>query len=243
LLVIYKLLYGTGESVLIGNRENNPKYIYPALMKSPLKEIIIESAGKKILTFHKDEYLFHENEDSNGVYFVISGKVKIIKNENQSAQIILYLAKPGDILGIHAVINELKYTSSAVALVNTCVCFVPAKEFQNLINYNNKHKLSIMQLLCSNIDIIESKIISRTEKTTGERFAELIVLLADTYGLTKENELKIELSFEDLADLAGTSKRYLSKIIAEFCQKEWVSFKGNVIKILELNSLEEEAKL
>jgi len=213
------------------------------LKKSPLNEIISESAEKKILTFHKDDYLFHENEHSNGVYFVISGKAKIIKNENQPAQTILYLVKPGDVLGIHAVINEHKYTNSAVALVNTSVCFVPANEFQDLIYYNNKHKLSVMQLLCSNIDIIESKISSRTERTACERFAELLILLSDTYGLTKDNELKIELSFADLANLTGTSRGYLSKIIAVFCQKEWVSFKGNIIKILDLNSLEKEAKL
>jgi CRP-like cAMP-binding protein len=213
------------------------------LKKSPLYKIISESAEKKILTFHKDDYLFHENEDSDGVYFVITGKVKIIKNEKQPAQTILYLVKPGDVLGIHAVINEHKYTNTAVALVNTSVCFVPAEEFRFLINYNNMHKLSVMQLLCSNIDIIESKITSRTEKTAGERFAELLILLADTYGLTKDNELKIELSFEDLANLTGTSKGYLNKIIGEFCQKEWVSFKGNVIKVIELNSLEKEAKV
>ena len=213
------------------------------MKKSPLYEIITESAEKKILVFKKDDYLFHENEASNGVYFVITGKVKIIKNENQPVQTILYLVKPGDVLGIHAVINEHSYTSSAVALVNTSVCFVPAKEFQNLINYNNKHKLSVMQLLCSNIDIIESKITSRTERTAGERFAELLVLLADTYGLTKENELKIELNLDDLASLTGASKGYLSKIITEFCLKEWISIKGNAIKILALDCLEKEAKL
>lgn len=212
-------------------------------MKTPLNLIISESAEKRILTFQKDDYLYQENEDSNGVYFVITGKVKIIKNENQPAQTILYLVKPGDVLGIHAVINEHKYSSSAVALVNTSVCFVPAIEFQNLINCNNEHKLNIMKLLCSNIDIIQSKIVSRTEKTAGERFAELLVLLADTYGLTKANELKIELNFEDLANLTGTSKSYLNRIIAEFCQKEWIIFKGSVVKILELESLEKEARL
>ena len=213
------------------------------MKKSPLYEIISESAEKKILVYKKDDYLFHENETSNGVFFVITGKVKIIKNENLSNPTILYLVKPGDVLGIHAVINEHSHTSSAVALVNTSVCFVPAKEFQNLINCNNRHKLHVMQLLCSNIDIIESKIISRTERTAGERFAELLVLLADTYGLTKENELKIELNLDDLANLTGVSKGYLSKIITEFCLKEWVSIKGNVIKILALDYLEKEAKL
>jgi CRP/FNR family transcriptional regulator, polysaccharide utilization system transcription regulator len=213
------------------------------LKKSPLNKILSESSGKKILTFHKDDYLFHENEVSNGVYFVITGKVKIVKNHNLPAQTILYLVKPGDVLGIHAVINEHKFTNSAVALVKTSVCFVPAKEFKNWLNCNNKYKLDVMQLLCSSIDILESKIISRTERTAGERFAELLVLLSDTYGLTKDRELKIELSYEDLANLTGTSKAYLSRIISEFCQNNWISFKGNIIKIFSVDKLEKEARL
>ena len=213
------------------------------MKKSPITEIISESTGKKILKFQKDDYLFHENEESSGVYLVITGKIKIVKNDNQPAQTILYLVKPGDVLGIHAVINEHKYSSSAVALVNTIVCFIPANEFQEIVNINNKYKIDIMKRLCTNIDIIESKIISRSEKTAGERFAELLVLLADTYGLTGDNELKIELSFEDLANLTGTSKGYLSRIITEFCQKRWISIKGSVIKIHEPDSIEQEAKL
>lgn len=212
-------------------------------MKSPLNKIIIESDQKKILKFQKDDFLYHENEDSAGVYFVITGKVKIIKGENKPAQTILYLVKPGDVLGVHAVINEHSCTNSAVALVNTCVCFVPALEFRSLVNYNNEHKLSVMQLLCSNIDIIESKITSRTEKSASERFAELLVLLADTYGLTDENKLKIELSIDDLANLTGTSSGYLNKIISEYCQDDVISMKGNVIRIHELENLEKEAKL
>lgn len=213
------------------------------MKKSPLNKILSESAQKKILTFRKDDYMFRQNCKSDGVYFVITGKVKIIKNDNQPAQTILYLAKPGDVLGMHAVINEHDFTSSAVALVNTTVCFIPAKEFRALISYNNKYKLDVMQLLCSNIDLVESTISSRQDKSTSERFTEVLVLLINTYGLSDDNELRIDMKLDDLANLAGTSRAYLNKIIQDFCQKEWISIKGNVIKILNHEFLEKEAKV
>jgi len=213
------------------------------LKKSPLNKILTESREKKILTFKKDEYLFREKEESDGVYFTITGKVKIIKHENQPMQTIINLVSPGDVLGIHAVINEHDFTSSAIALVNTSVCFVPAEEFRKLVNYNNDYKMHIMQLLCSNIDLIESKITSRTEKNASERFAELLVLLINTYGISENNELKIDLSIDDLANLTGTSKGYLGKIIAEFCEKDLIRFKGNVMEIVDQEFLEKEAKV
>lgn len=213
------------------------------MKKSPLNKILTESKEKKILTFKKDEYLFREKEESDGVYFVITGKVKIIKHENQPMQTIINLVCPGDVLGIHAVINEHSFTSSAIALVNTSVCFVPAGEFRTLVNLNNDYKMHIMQLLCSNIDLIESKIASRNEKNASERFAELLVLLINTYGISENNELKIDLGIEDLANLTGTSKGYLGKIISEFCEKGLIRFKGSVLEIVDQEFLAKEAKV
>lgn len=213
------------------------------MKKSPLNKILTESVEKKILTFMKDEYLFSENEESNGVYFIITGKVKITRHENRPAHTILNLVRPGDVLGIHAVVNEHSFTSSAVALVKTSVCLVPAKEFRKLVNLNNDYKLYIMQLLCSDIDLIESKIASRNEKSASERFAELLVLLKNTYGISGENELKIDLNLDDLANLTGTSKGYLSKIIGEYSQRDLIMYKRNVIKIIDPEFLEKEAKV
>ena len=213
------------------------------MKKSPLNKILTESREKKILTFKKDEYLFREKEESDGVYFIITGKVKIIKHENHPVQTIINLVSPGDVLGIHAVINEHDFTSSAIALVNTSVCLVPADEFRKLVNCNNDYKLYIMQLLCSNIDLIESKITSRNEKNASERFAELLMLLINTYGISENNELKIDLSIDDLANLTGISKGYLGKIISDFSEKNRIRFKGNVMEIIDQEFLEKEAKV
>jgi CRP-like cAMP-binding protein len=213
------------------------------LAKSPLAEIINESAEKKIYTVKKNDYLFHENEPAKGIYLIISGRVKIVRFEYLPSPTILYLVKPGDILGIHSVINGHNTTNSAIALVNTNVCFIPGKEFLRILKRNNQYKLIIMQLFCSRIDLVENQINSMSEKSASERFAELLVLLSDTYGVSDKGILKIELSIEDLADLTGTTKGYLGKIIYDFCQKELMSMKGNTITILDLSALKEIAKL
>jgi CRP/FNR family transcriptional regulator len=213
------------------------------LARSPLSDMVSESFGKKLLTYRKNEFLFHENEPATGVYLIISGKVKIVKHENKPAQTILYLVKPGDILGIHAIVNGHNYTNTAVAMVNTHVCFIPGKEFLRLIKNNNDYKFVIMQLLCTRIDLIENQISSRYEKDATERFAELLVFLTNTYGLSDKKVLKIELTMEDLANLTGTSKGYLSKIIGEFSQKDIIVFKGRSIKILSKKELEKIANI
>jgi CRP/FNR family transcriptional regulator len=212
-----------------------------AIKKSPLSAIINQSVEKVIYTVLKNEFLFHEDEKAKGIYFIINGKVKIIKKENQPYPAILYLVKPGDILGMHALIDNHPHTNSAVALVDTDVCFIPADEFLSIVAGNNKNMLVVMQHLCSRIDHIENKINSRTDKSASERFAELLLLLIDTYGTTDKNTIKVELNIEELASLTGTSKGYLSKIIGEFSQKDLILFKNNGIRILNINELRQIA--
>lgn len=211
------------------------------IKKSPLHEIIDESAEKEIITVLKNEYLFHQDEKPRGIYFIIAGKVKIIKKESQPYPAILYLVKPGDILGMHAVIDDHGHTNSAVALVDTLVCFIPAKEFLEIIAGSSKNMLVVMQHLCSRIDHIENKINSTTDKSASQRFAELLLLLADTYGVTDKNTIKVELNIDELASLSGTSRGYLSKIIGEFSQNNLILFKNNGIRILDREKLRHEA--
>ncbi|MGA2668329.1 MAG: Crp/Fnr family transcriptional regulator [Ignavibacteria bacterium] len=231
----------TSQGIMLGGKIYPP---YPSsISKSPLADIIKESVEKKIYMVKKDEYLFHENKPAKGIYLVVSGRVKIIKNEKQPAQTILYLVKPGDILGIHSVINGHNTTNSAIALVNTNVCFIPGKEFQKIVKRNNQYQLIVMQLLCTRIDLVENQITSMSEKSATERLAELIVLLAETYGMNEKGILKIELGLDDLADLTGTSKGYLGKIIGDFFLKGIMDIKGTAITIFDIGNLKEIGKL
>ncbi len=210
--------------------------------KSPMRDIVKESSGKQILSIRKNEYLYHENETAKGIFLILSGKVKIITDEEKPIHTILYLVKPGDILGIHAIVNGHNYTNSAVALVNTEVCFIPGYEFSSLINNNIKYKMIVMKLLCSRIDLIENQISSRSEKSATERFAELLILLHDTYGMNDKKVLRIELATGELASLSGTSKGYLSKIIGELSLKNIISYHNKSVQIINKEELENIAK-
>ena len=238
-------------NILEVNKNSNNKrrlyldryYSYSSFInKSPMRQIVNDAVEKQIYSIKKNTYLFRENEPAKGIYLVISGKLKIINDEDKTVNKILYLVKPGDILGIHAIINGHNYTNSAVALVNTVVCFIPGSEFQSLIDNNNKYKMLIMKLLCSRIDLIENQITSRYEKSATERFAELLILLHDTYGVNDKNLLKIELSIGELASLSGTSQGYLSKIIGEFCQNNIICWEKNHLKLINIKEIETLAK-
>jgi CRP/FNR family transcriptional regulator len=211
----------------------------PVFIYSPLNEVLSVSKKKMIIVFEKEESLFSENEGCGGLYFVITGKIKIVKTDMASNQCILFIAKPGDFLGLHAIINEHLHTTSAIALTKSTVCFIPTDEFMEIIESNNTAKLVVMQLLCKRIDQLEDKLTMRSERPTDSRLADSLLSLLASHGTDSNNCIKIELKPEDLASMVGTSRAYMHKIINEFIKQKIISYELNRIKILDLRRLKD----
>jgi CRP-like cAMP-binding protein len=206
-----------------------------------LKDLLKRSVKKKLLTFQQSDYLFHENQRAKSIFFLKSGKVKIMKNEGTEHKVVLHIANAGEILGIHPVVNRQPYTTSAIALARTTAYSVPATEFRHIVRDEAGLKLMIMKHLCVKIDLLENQMSRTGKKSTSQRLADAIVSLAKEHGLDGDNYLKLELESGDLAEIIGTSKEYLAKRIHDFCTDGLISFKSGRIKIRDLAGLEKAA--
>lgn len=208
-----------------------------------LQEIIKNQKNLLQFKFKKNDALFLENEDARGIFCINSGNVKIYKREPNNEERILHLASDGEILGLHSVVNKHKYSNSAVAISDTCACFISADDFIKLVDSNNTYKLLVMKSLCTRIDSMEDHIVRISEKMTDERFADTLLLLVDKYGLNKANELNIHLSMDDLASFTCTSKSYMKKIISEFSQRGLIKFSDGTINIFDIPQIKEIASV
>lgn len=206
-----------------------------------LEEIIRNHIELAHFAFHKNDFLFKENDPTAGIYLINSGSVKIYKNEPDDQERILHLATEGEILGLHSVVNGHVYTNSAAAISETEVSFISAKDFMDLVNSNNTYKLLVMKSLCSRIDSMEDHIVRISEKMSDERFADTLLMLVDKYGINKSKELNVKLSIDELASYTCTSKSYMKKIITEFAHRGMITFSSGTINILNLSQIRNTA--
>ena len=209
-------------------------------ISSDLTKTVIETFNEeKSLFFRKGSVIFQENEPAAGVYFIKNGKVKIVKSGAESENKILLFAGNGDFLGLHSIINGHNYSNSAIAIEETEACFIDKEEFLKTISSDINNKMMVMKLLCNKIDKIENQMQSINDKSASGRLAESLLFLLETYGVKNDNFVNISLSAEDLANLTGTSKSYLIKIISEFNNNNWIYMNGSDIKIIDKEKLKE----
>jgi CRP/FNR family transcriptional regulator len=203
-----------------------------------LYEIIKSEKGLVKKDLKKDEVLFHEGDIPSGIFCIESGNVKLVKNESSEKKRIVHLATKGEILGLHAILNEHPYTNTAIVMEKTSVIFLNAGKFQELIENNNSYKLLVMKTLCSRIDSMEYHINLISEKQTEQRFADTLLLLINKYGLKQKKTLKINLSLDELASFTCTSRSYMKKIVIDFSNNGLISYHSGEINILDKKQIE-----
>jgi len=198
--------------------------------------------GRK--SFKKGDNIFLEGEHANGLFCVISGKVKIVRLGDGGKEQIVRLAGKLDVIGYRALLAGQQYHASAVALEDTMVGYVPKKIFFEILNSNPEISMQMMRLLSQDLDQSEIKRVDIATKTVKERVAELLLLLKETYGTREDGKtLDIYLSREDLAAMVGAAKEVVIRSLAQLKDENLIESKGRDIILADIPGLIRTARL
>ncbi len=197
---------------------------------------------KHFLTFEKNDILFREGDDVSGVFCIYSGMVKILKKVTTNQDYIIRLTKPGDLLGL-SLFTTKRHINTAIALERVQVCYIPQYEFLSYIRKNPELSMTVMKILCEEIEFVENRITGFSKKNARERVAEMLVSLKTLYGTDSEKFLNIFLTWEELANFAGTSSSTLLRLMNDFKKMNLIRIHKHKIQMLNLERLAQIAKV
>ena len=199
-----------------------------------LNEVFTHKSLKK---FSKGEFLINRNDEFKGVFCIQQGVVKVCKMGNANKEFILWFARPGDIIGLDSFINNEDYSFSASAIDEVLVCFIPSVDFKFILNKDPAISIGLMKDLCVKINFIEDRITSISRKKIREQFAEMLISLSIKNKKTLENTIPVNYSVKDLANIIGTTKNYLYKILSDLSEQKVVSMQHRKLVIKDFDKL------
>jgi len=115
--------------------------------------------GRNINTYKKKQVIYSEGNHPNRLYFIIKGKVKVYKINDDGKELVTDLFSTGDFLGYVALMEEAPYKDTAKALEDTELAVIPKEDFDELINKNPQVMKKFVQLLAKNISEKESHLV------------------------------------------------------------------------------------
>lgn len=184
--------------------------------------------------FKKGETIFREGTYPHGLHCINSGKVKVTQAGADGKEHIVHLSKDGDLMGYRAVFGEDLYACSAVALEDSIICFVPTQVFIGMVTKNPKLVFKVMHLFSSELKIAERNITDIAQKSVKERLAQGLLLLKESFGFENDNAtLNIAMTREDIANIVGTPRETVTRLLFELGREGVISLTGRKIKILD----------
>lgn len=220
--------------------QNITESMFSELSREELDQI---TTNKTCIRYKKGQTLFYEGTRPLGIFCINTGKVKVFKMSSEGKEQILYLAKPGDFLGYRAMISEEFYNASATVLEEGAICYIPKSSFIKIFNSNPGFFNKVISKLCSDIGVMEEKLVSLAQKSVRERLAATLLMLKETYGMEGENSelIDIALSREDLANIVGTATETVIRLLSDFKSSKIISLEGKKIRVLKPQELVREA--
>jgi CRP/FNR family transcriptional regulator, cyclic AMP receptor protein len=184
--------------------------------------------------------LFVEGQAPRGVYIVCGGRVKLSTTSREGKTLILRIAQAGEVLGLHATVSGKPYELTGETLQPCQLDFIRRDDFLRFLQHHGDACLNAAQHLSQNCqnayEMIRSLGLSHS---VGEKLARLLLEWASDGETTKDGiRIKVSLTHEEIAQLIGTSRETVTRVLSEFREKKFAQLRGSTLMIMNRPGLE-----
>src|SRR5579885_790815 len=190
-------------------------------------------------TYPPEATLFVEGQSPRGVYLLCSGKVKLSTSSRDGKVLILKMAGPGDMLGLSAVIAGCEYELTAETAVPCQVNFVPREPFLDILERYGEAGLRSAQALSREFQSAYRDIhdLVLTRSSAG-KLARLLLSWTVPKDDTTEIRIRPTLTHEEMAQMIGSSRETVTRLIGDLKKKELIRLDGSTLVIQNRSALE-----
>jgi len=198
------------------------------------------SSNSAQVNFQKNEMIFKQNSPASYIIFVKNGIVKEHMTGPNKKEQILKIVKGPAFLRIS---SKLKYNNnsySATAITGSTICFININIFKELIYNNPKFAYEILISVCEDGLYCFNKFVNQTQKQVPGRLAEALLFFSNN--IFSSEKFIFPVTKSELADLIGSTRESVTRVLSAFKREEIIGLKGKTIKILNKNMLEQISK-
>jgi CRP-like cAMP-binding protein len=193
--------------------------------------------------FKKGQNIFTEGNFPAGIYYVKSGKVKKYKSLNNGKEQIIYVCCEGELFGYAPYLSEERYPDSAAALTDASIGFISKEKLIRLLDLHDEFSKMLMQNLSHEFGVLVNFIANYTQKNVRERLALALLILNEKFkdSSAENEETKIVLTREDLANMVGVAIETVVRMLREFKEEKLIEIQGRQIIVKDKPGLFEIA--
>ena len=194
------------------------------------------SDAKRTSFYKKKQHVVFEGNQVMGLYFILSGKIKVVSSGLYGKTQVVRLTKDGGVIG-HRGYGVDTYPISAITIEDSTICFVDNDSIYKAFMEHPKFTFELMMYYSKELRNSEAKIKNLAQMSVREKVVDSLLYTEKLY-LNNESK-SIQIDRQDLADLAGINTEQLSRVLSELKKEKILTLPKNEIIINDRNRLVE----
>ncbi len=183
---------------------------FTALTKDEIDYLASKGVHKH---FPKNSVLINEGDESDTLYVLLAGRVKIYAGDDLGKEIVLNIQGPGEIFGEMAIIGKIPRSASVMSIEPVHVAFLSRVKFEACL-------LDHPELAVRFLGLLVERVRNLTEMTKSLALNDVYGRVAYTLNKLADNEegeriIQIRLTHQDIASMVGSSREMVSRILKD----------------------------
>ncbi|HEX7845438.1 MAG TPA: response regulator [Chitinophagaceae bacterium] len=190
----------------------------------------------EIGSFTKKQTLYQEGKRPRFLYYLMKGKVKGFKTNEDGKDYITDIFSEGDFMGFPALIEDKNYDDSSVVLEDAEIMLIPKEDFLQMINSDINVAAKFIKIITQNVKEKEERLLNLAYSSLRKRVAKALVDIHGKYNSNGGGN-PIEISREDIAHYVGTATESLIRTLSDFKAEKLVEIKEGKICVVNPDKL------
>ena len=229
------VLKKTYESSEKGLRE----FISDAKSQHGVKDLLENRKPRK---YKKRNEVYREGDYPNNLYFLVKGKVKMVKSNEDGKELITSICTGGSFFGYESILKDEEHKDSAETIEESEIIPIPRDNFFNLLYSDKEVSRKFIELLSNKVVEEEQKLLDLAYNSVRQRTAGALITLHEKFRTSDNEGFVIDLSRDDLSNLVGTATESVIRALSDLKQENIIETQAGKIIIKDLEKLKEIEK-
>ncbi len=196
---------------------------------------IISAARQK--RFLKKQRIFFDGDPVQQIVLLLSGSVKMTQFGSTGTEVILRLNRAGDVLGGFGNALKGRQCCTAETLEACCALVWESSSFGPLTDRFPLLRRNVSRILEERLRDMEERFREVSTENVASRVSSQLVRLASQIGKQEAEDVRVNVSQQELAQLTGTTLFTVSRLLSRWKKEGTVTTRREVVSIRSVQAL------
>jgi CRP-like cAMP-binding protein len=189
-------------------------------------------------TYATGETIFAQSDPGDGLYGVVTGRVRISASSADGKELFLNIMEPGDTFGEIALLDGRPRTAGASTTAASDLIMIPRDQFMGLLRREPELVTHVLELLCQRVRWLSGLTEDSALLPVPARLARRLLTLGSMHGQNTAKGIRLSISQEEMARFVGLSRQVVNQHLQHWKARQWVDLGRSNITILDAAALQ-----